>query len=312
MTSLSSKLLQWLSSILPETLKLHLVPLYKKLPFARPQILFHPTLVCNYACSYCPYRKYYDHGKLYDSRIEPEEWVELFKKFPPSIVTVSGGEPLLYNDLLLLLEGLLESGHIISQVVSNLSNGHERFAVLSKMGIRLQASYHDEYASKEDFGEKLLFLKENKVNIVVNFVATKDNISKHKDYKEYFEKVIGVSFKLDAYEDVKIEKVTETNAKIHGENFISKRHDTDNFELKSCLGGSKYFVVMPNADVYRCYHYFWYQNSEEHAKVLKAKSGNLCFGNLKDVDFKPQHGRYKCSLPCKSSCDIELGDVKRI
>lgn len=312
MIDFSSKALQLLNSILPEKVKLHLVPFYKKLPFARPQILFHPILICNYLCSYCPYRKYYDHGKLYDSRIEPEEWIELFKKFPPSIITVSGGEPLLYKNLVPLLKGLSESGHIISQVVSNLSEGYERFVDLAKMGVRLQASFHDEYNNKEDFGSKLSFLKKKNVNVVVNFVATKENIAKHESYKDYFEKELGVAFKLDAYEDVTIEKVEKTSAKIHGENYISKRHETDNLELKSCLGGSKYFVVMPNADVYRCYHYFWYQNSAEHAKVLKTKPDNLCFGNLKDKDFKPQHARHRCSLPCKSSCDIELGDVKRI
>ncbi|MDD5006004.1 MAG: radical SAM protein [Candidatus Omnitrophica bacterium] len=304
------KLLQFSNVLVPEYLKLKLVSLYRKLPFTLPHIILHPTLLCNYQCSYCLYPKYLDKdNSVFKTNIPYQEWLVLFDKFPRSTITISGGEPLLYKDLDRLILGLAKT-HIISQVISNISTNLDVLVRAKKANFRLMASFHGGRASLDEFSKNLLYLKKQKLNITVNFVGTNENLKDFKYYEDYFKKKLKVFFRVDAYEDLNRE-IKDLKISIHGINYILDREKYNNYKSKSCLGGSKYFIVKPNADVYRCHSGFMYINSKEYKKVASQMDlSSFLLGNLKDPDFKLRNITFICHSPCRGVCDIELAAVK--
>jgi MoaA/NifB/PqqE/SkfB family radical SAM enzyme len=301
-----------INSVLPEALKLKLIRIYKKMPFCLPQIIFHPTLACNYRCSYCLHQKYLPKDASVRNIIEPQEWGKLLNKFPRSLITISGGEPLSYNGIYELLE-LISKKHILSQMVTNISVNPDILLKLNKLGMRVMTSFHKEMSSFEDYFQRVKYLKDRGCNIVVNYVGTPDNLKDYAKYKKIFKDELGVMMRLDAQEDIVIKELDKKyleDIKVHGENYITNRHKTDNHEPKRCLGGSKYFIVMPNADVYRCYEGFWYTVSPAYNGVASPKDKDSFYlGNLRQDSFSMEKVRHICNSPCKSSCDIELGDV---
>jgi len=305
------RLLRLLNKNIPEKLKLRLVKLYKILPFSLAQVTFHPTFRCNYHCAYCLYPRYINKDNpVFNSFIPHDEWIRLFDKFPKSTVTISGGEPLLYKDLDKLLLGICRR-HIISQVVSNISTNLDVLVRARKAGFRIMASFHKDMVSLEEFSKNLLYLKKHGFNIIVNFVGTKENISRYSYYKDHFEKKLKVFFKIDACEDLERDEEAG-NLKIHGINYIIDRKQFNNNRIKKCLAGSKFFVLMPDAAVYRCFSGFMYSNSDKFRKLAAEQDkGRFVLGNLKDPQFTAGgNERFICQSPCRGVCDIELADVR--
>ena len=305
------RLLRFLNKNIPEKLKLRLVKFYKLLPFSLPQVTFQPTCRCNYNCAYCLYPRYIDkNSPIFNSFIPYDEWIKLFDKFPKSTVTISGGEPLLYKDLDKLLLGLCRR-HIISQVVSNISTNLDVLVRARKAGFRIMASFHKDMVPLEEFSRNLLYLKRHGFNIVVNFVGTKENIGLYPHYKDHFEKKLKVFFKIDACEDLERDEEAG-NLKIHGINYIIDRKRYNNILTKNCLAGSKFFVLMPDATLFRCFSGFMYSCSDEFRKLAATQDINrFILGNLKDPGFAiGKNKRFICQSPCRGVCDIELADVR--
>lgn len=298
------------NKFVPERIKLPLVRLYKRMPFAMPQIIISPTLACNYKCSYCQYVKYWNEKSVAQT-IKASEWESLLSKMPRSIVTVSGGEPTSYPGLETFLRAVAKK-HVLSQVVSNISGNLNALINVKDLGFRIMTSFHKEMTDLESFSKNIGILKKEGFNIVVNFVATEENIKEYHYYKNYFENELKVSFKFAAEDDVVWpDKKIDSTIKIHGINYISDRKKFDNKSSKSCLGGSKFFVIMPNANVYRCYNGFWCNvTSEYRCLANEADLDRFCLGNLKDANFRIDSKRFICHSPCRSICDIELADVK--
>lgn len=301
------------NNFIPETLKLKLVKFYKRMPFSRPQVIFNPTILCNYSCSYCLYEKYFKNKSNVEDKRTVEQWLDYFDKLPPSIVTISGGEPLLYDNLEEILRGISKR-HLISQMVTNVSVNLDRLIRMKDLGFRIMTSFHREMTDFDSFLERVLYLRKNGFKVVVNYVATSDNLAEYEKYKKMFEEN-GVIFRLDACEDIVLPELANEyrKFKVHGENYISNRHKTDNYHAKSCLGGSKYLIIMPNANVYRCYHGFWYREAKAYENLCDQRDFNNFFiGNLSESEFVLDKSRYLCHSPCRSSCDIELGDVELV
>lgn len=304
------RILELMNLVITDSAKLRLVKFYKALPFALPQIMLHPTFACNYRCSYCSYK--HVPVSLMKSKliyIENKVWIRLFNKFPPSLISISGGEPLMYKDLDKLLLGLSKR-HLISQIVTNISANIESLIRAKKAGFRILASFHPEMTSLEVFGRNANILKKEGFNIIVSCVGTDTNLSKGSFYKEYFEKKLKLPFRVDAFvgPDEKCDENIQTNFPVHGKNYILNNDNFNNYDRKKCLGGSKYFLVLPDASVYRCYGGFW---RIARNKITAGGISDSVIGDLKDKDFHVDSSRFICHYPCRSVCDIELADVIR-
>lgn len=304
------RFLRLVNSAIADSVKLRLIKFYKVLPFSLPQIVLHPTFACNYRCSYCSYQ--HVPASLMKSKltyIENKVWIELFNKFPPSLISISGGEPLMYNNLDKLLLGLSKR-HLISQVATNLSANIENLIKAKRTGFRILASFHPEMTGLEAFGRNAQILKKEGFNIIVTCVGTDTNLIKGSFYKEHFEKKLKLPFRVDAFvgpEEERDESI-RTDFPVHGKNYILNNDKFNNHERKKCLGGNKYFLVLPDASVYRCYGGFW---RVARNKITAGGIRDSVIGDLKDKDFHMDKNRFICHYPCRSICDIELADVRK-
>ena len=157
------------------------------------QIVWLPTLRCNYTCKYCEYAA--GRHKLQDIRsaspeLSLEEWVGVWRgiygMYDSIGLSVSGGEPLLSTATLPIIN-LLEDKCKYYDITSNLS--------VNAMGIMrhigrpslITASLHPTSSrfNKELFFGTLLCLKNNGFNVCVNFVGYPLQLFMAEEYKKW-------------------------------------------------------------------------------------------------------------------------------
>jgi organic radical activating enzyme len=150
---------------------------------------------CNYNCSYCwPYARSnkIDHLELdvYINTIDEIKRQSRKNGFNNFHFSFSGGEPTAYKDFSKLLE--YYANDIVEyqsfHMTSNCSPGlkwwkkmiDNSFSKFNRSSIT--ASYHSEFADESEFIEKILFLMENNVNVVINQVMVPEK------FFEYYER----------------------------------------------------------------------------------------------------------------------------
>lgn len=303
------------NSLIPEAFKLRVLKFYRALPFCMPQVILHPAFKCNYLCSYCPNHRYLKK-EVFEAYTPVDVWLKILDTLEPSIITICGGEPLLYKGIDRLLLNFPRK-HILSQVVSNISCNLDALVKAKKTGFRVMASFHPEYASLDDFSKNIKYLKDNGLNVVVNYVAAEKNLRDIKKLKEHFRKNLQVVFRVDAYEDPVLDMkntgdTADKRLNIHGLDYLYDKRSLDSTNEKTCRAGSRFFIITPDANVYRCYSRFKYLNSLEYADVLGSGGReHSLLGNLAEGSFRAEaNKRFTCNLCCKSVCDIDFADVR--
>jgi len=228
---------------------------------------------------------------------------------PGSLITISGGEPLLYGNLDKLLLGLSKK-HVISKIMTNISSDVAPLVRTRKIGYRVVASFHPDMTGHKDFGKKLALLKECGFRIIVNYAATVANMERYDYYKDYFEKKLKIRFRAWAFEDLKNEPEINSTRKIYGINYGMRKNVFNNHKLKNCLAGNKYFIILPNADVFRCITGYMYTTIPGCQDIACLQDlGRFSLGNLKSATLRIHNNRFVCRSPCKTVCDIELAKV---
>ena len=138
---------------------------------------------CNYKCSYCwPYARtdQVDHQPLevYTHTINEIKRQACQNGFTEFHWSFSGGEPTAYRHLLELVKHLddgVQTPYQSIHMTTNLSPGSkwwknwaESTAMMQRRSIT--ASFHDEFAKEQEFGDKILQLMYNGVYVTVNQV----------------------------------------------------------------------------------------------------------------------------------------------
>ena len=137
---------------------------------------------CNYNCSYCwPYARSdrIDHQPLevYKNTIDEIKRQARLNGFNEFHWSFSGGEPTAYKQLPELVKHLdeLESTYQSIHMTTNLSPGSKWWntwcantALLQRRSIT--ASFHDEFAKEQEFGDKCLQLQYELVHVTINQV----------------------------------------------------------------------------------------------------------------------------------------------
>ena len=137
---------------------------------------------CNYNCSYCwPYARSdkLDHQPLevYKSTVDEIKRQARANGFNQFHWSFSGGEPTAYKQLPDLVKHLdeLESKYQSIHMTTNLSPGSKWWNTWCKNTEMLQrrsitASFHDEFAKEQEFGDKCLQLQYELVHVTINQV----------------------------------------------------------------------------------------------------------------------------------------------
>jgi len=155
---------------------------------------------CNYNCSYCwPYARSdrIDHQPLevYKSTVDEIKRQARANGFNQFHWSFSGGEPTAYKHLNDLVKHLdeLESSYQSIHMTTNLSPGSKWWNTWCKNTDMLQrrsitASFHDEFAKEQEFGDKCLQLQYELVHVTVNQVMVPEKFYELYDRMERLHK----------------------------------------------------------------------------------------------------------------------------
>jgi organic radical activating enzyme len=137
---------------------------------------------CNYSCSYCwPYARSdiqdYQSLDVYKNTVDEIKRQARENGFTEFHWSFSGGEPTAFRQLLELVKHLdeTESTYQSIHMTTNLSPGSKWWNTWCKNTEMLQrrsitASFHDEFAKEQEFGDKCLQLQYELVHVTINQV----------------------------------------------------------------------------------------------------------------------------------------------
>jgi hypothetical protein len=177
---------------------------------------------CNYKCSYCwPYARsdQKDHRptELLISTLNEIKRQARERGFNSFHFSFSGGEPTLHPGYLKILEHYSQdSGNTNYQschMTSNMSPGIgwlKKYVEATKSlhRVSVTASYHREFAVKEQFAERLIFLQENDVHVTINSVMVPDRFEKTWEDMLYFHE-LGINVTLKPQSNASATKVVD-------------------------------------------------------------------------------------------------------
>jgi MoaA/NifB/PqqE/SkfB family radical SAM enzyme len=211
---------------------------------------------CNYNCSYCwPYARSstVDHHplELYKNTIDEIKRQAKLNGFTEFHWSFSGGEPTAYKHLIDLTGYLTNDNHYQSiHMTTNLSPSKTWWAkwashtnLLARRS--LTASYHDEFANEDEFGDKILQLMNDGVYVTINQVMVPSKFYELYDRLERFaNRGINVTLKpqsnqhanaiVDGYDDTMIKYMQVGFPQhVNGEElFQIKLYDLENNEYQ--------------------------------------------------------------------------------
>lgn len=251
---------------------------------------------CNYRCSYCflagKWEKAASENRYPGVKRWVDVWNRIYNKYGTCHIHFSGGEPFVYPDFLDLIVPLLEK-HTL-QFSTNLSFDIAHFiAKVDSAKVRLDASFHPEFANFEEFLEKVLRLKENDFQIQISYVAYPPHLKEMEIFKAENEirkiKFIIQPFRGEYRQKVYPNSYTESEKDMIrscGKNFSTNKIQL-NYHLKEkqkekklCYMGQVYGKIYASADVYRC------------CSTGSEKLGNL----LDDEDFSLLNEPMPCEI----------------
>jgi organic radical activating enzyme len=155
---------------------------------------------CNYNCSYCwPYARSdkmdYQPFEVYTNTIDKIKNQARQNGFNEFHWSFSGGEPTAYKQLLELVKHLdeTESTYQSIHMTTNLSPGSKWWNTWCRNTEMLQrrsitASFHDEFAKEQEFGDKCLQLMYELVHVTVNQVMVPEKFYELYDRMERLHK----------------------------------------------------------------------------------------------------------------------------
>ena len=165
---------------------------------------------CNYKCSYCwPYarsdKKDHRSTELVLSTLDEIKRQARSRGFNSFHFSFSGGEPTLHPGYLKVLEHYAadaeKTNYQSVHMTSNISPGIGWFkkyveATQKLHRVSVTASYHKEFAVKEKFADKLVFLQEHDVHVTINSVMVPEKFEPIWEDMLYFhERGINVTLK---------------------------------------------------------------------------------------------------------------------
>ena len=165
---------------------------------------------CNYKCSYCwPYarsdRKDHRPTELCLKTIDEIKRQARENGFNSFHFSLSGGEPTFHPGYLDMLQHLADdvdnTNYTSVHMTSNISRKEKWFLEYCQIAgqfhrASITASYHKEFADKEEFADKLLLCMEHDVQVTINMVLVPEWFDRDWDNAMYFhERGINVTLK---------------------------------------------------------------------------------------------------------------------
>ena len=289
---------------------------------------------CNYNCSYCwPYARsnQIDHQPLevYKSTVDEIKRQARANGFNQFHWSFSGGEPTAYKQLPDLVKHLdeLESKYQSIHMTTNLSPGSKWWNTWCKNTEMLQrrsitASFHDEFAKEQEFGDKCLQLMYELVHVTINQVMVPEKFYELYTRMERFH-ARGINVTLKPQSDPTASAVVEgyTDDMIHKmqAGFPQRANGENSYQIALYDANGKEYLF-DQAERFNAFGFNkftnWTCNSGYQSVIIRGnevKRSYSChdasLGSLKDFNLftKPK----TCTTPsCVSSADSKIPKIK--
>jgi organic radical activating enzyme len=291
---------------------------------------------CNYNCSYCwPYARSdkVDHQSLevYKSTVDEIKRQARANGFNQFHWSFSGGEPTAYKQLLDLIKHLDDGAQTPYQSVhmtTNLSPGSKWWNTWCKNTEMLQrrsitASFHDEFAKEQEFGDKCLQLQYELVHVTVNQVMVPEKFfDLYKRCERLNDRGINVTLKpqSDPTASFVVDGYTEEMINLMQTGFPQKSHGEEIYQIALYDEHAQEYLF-DQAERFNAYGFNKFQgwdcNSGYQSVIIRGnevKRSYSChdqpLGTLTD-GFQLFEEPIKCTTPsCVSSADSKIPKCK--
>lgn len=297
---------------------------------------------CNYKCSYCwPYarsdKKDHRPTELVVNTLDEIKRQARERGLNSFHFSFSGGEPTLHPGYLKILEHYgsdVESCNYQScHMTSNLSPGIGWFkkyieATKNLHCVSITASYHKEFAVKERFADKLVFLQENDVHVTINSVMVPERFEAIWEDMLYFhDRGINVTLKpqsnptatkvVDGYTPEMLEKLRNgmpqknyTLARMSGQGTQSQRPKSNMAKLPKDMQTNEVIPPHFQVELNEKSGKPWYIDQAERFNAFEFNNfkGWECSSGYRSIIIREPDGFIKRSYSCS---DEPLGHIEK-
>ena len=238
-------------------------------------------LYCNYDCKFCNAKTKNLPTKIYDVDEIINVWESIYKRYGKCKICITGGEPLLYPNINLIIERLSKI-HFI-HITTNLSID-VNFLLdenIKKDNAFFNVTFHPYYVDIKDFVNKMLKLKKYGYKISACYMNDSVQLLEFLNYKKVFNKYgfnlsLVSSFNLNKNYRILNDFIDNNSIKLYNNN------SNNSINNKECNAGINYACVDTNGNIYSC-------------SVIKIKLGNIFNNNF---DFMNKN------IDCDKKCII--------
>lgn len=293
---------------------------------------------CNYKCSYCwPYARSdkfdYQDLEVYKKTIDEIKRQANENGFTEFHWSFSGGEPTAYKQLIDLIRHIENdkiSPYQSIHMTTNLSPGSKWWRAWCETTGTLQrrsitASYHDEFAREQEFGDKCLQLINDGVLLTINQVMVPEKFYElYERCQRFYQRGINVTLKpqSDPTASFVVNGYTDEMLQMMQSDFPQKTIKGDTYQVSLYDSyGKEYFFDQAERFNSFGFNQFrgWYCNSGYQSVIIRGnevKRSYSChdqpLGNLKD-GFDLFKNSTICITPsCVSSADSKIPKEKEV
>lgn len=237
-------------------------------------------LYCNYDCKFCITKTNVFPEKIFNVNEIVDAWTSIYNKYGRCKICITGGEPLLYPNISLIIKNLLNIHNV--HITTNLSTD---ICFLSDKNIDrdkifFNTTFHPYYTDIKTFINKLLQLQKYEYDFSICYMSDKfqmfEMLNYNKMFNEYGFKLVPVNYNSDSKE-IKILSKFLYNNHVQTNDIL-----TDDFKNKTlCNAGINYACVDKDGNGFCC-------------SILKHKLGNIF-----EKNFSFSKERIFCSEKCK-------------
>ena len=287
---------------------------------------------CNYKCSYCwPYARtdIPDHQPLevYKATVDEIKRQARANGFSQFHWSFSGGEPTAYKHLLDLTKHLddgaltpYQTVHMTTNLSPSLSwwrNWHTATSLLQRRSIT--ASFHDEFAKEQEFGDKCLQLIHDTVHVTINQVMVPTKFYETLERcKRFRTRGINVTLKPQSNDTATaiVDGYTDDMIKIMQDDF----EQLEGFQIRLTDGSKDYFIDQAERFNALGFNEFtnWTCNAGYQSVIIRGNEVKRAYSckeaSLGTIEkFTLFSAPKLCITPrCVSSADSKIPKVKHV
>ena len=235
------------------------------------QVYIHPTLRCNFACEYCYLQ---EKPQSAEGELTTRQWIEIIeqlKEVGVREIVITGGEPLLRNDIEEIVRStknaqtrfyLLTNGSLLPDRFLGILNLFDHITIsLDSFDPIVNAQNRSEYGFREILRTLELFANTRPDKLTVNTVITRYNVEEFNVFQDMLKARYGIKTTYSYFTPTRLEEIelvppfgSIEGAELRGNHDIFKNHEPHelNSSLRKCPAAITTLAINPYGSIFPC------------------------------------------------------------